>query len=84
MVRFRSASTLAVGLLAGTTLVGCYGTPFDKGDNPGAGAGTGRPQRNEIDQALTGGMGSPRGQEKAAGPGQADSKPTSTPGTGAR
>ena len=61
MVRFRFAALVGAGLLAGSTLTGCFGTPFDKGD--GSGTGTGRPARGTIDMGKTGGLGSPRGNQ---------------------
>ncbi len=79
MVRFRIASTLGVSLLAMTSLVGCFGTPFDKGD--GSGTGTGRPARNTIDMGKTGGLGSPRGTV-AIGPGELGPNSGSAPGVG--
>ena len=81
--RFRFASMFALGLLALTSLAGCFGTPFDKGDNPGAGTGTGRPQWGQVDQGRTGGLGSPRG-DITIGPGDLGPKAGSAPGVGAK
>ena len=67
MVRSRLIALLGVGLVAVTTLSGCFfGSPFEKGD--GSGTGTGRPGRGTIDMGKTGGLGSPRG-DVTIGPG---------------
>ena len=61
MVRSRLVLGLGAGLLVSTTLVGCFGNPFNKGD--GSGVGYGRPSKYAVDAGQTGGLGSPRGQE---------------------
>ncbi len=83
MVRFRFASMLGMGLIAASSFAGCFGTGYDKGDNPGAGTGTGRPQANQVDQGRTGGLGSPRGN-MVIGPGDLGPKSGSAPGVGAK
>ena len=79
MVRSRLVLGLGAGLLVSTTLVGCFGNPFDKGD--GSGVGTGRPSKYAVDRAATGGLGSPRGQEMI-GPGELSPSSASAPGVG--
>ena len=79
MVRSRPAAMLGVALVALTTLAGCFGTPFDKGD--GSGTGTGRPARNTIDMGKTGGLGSPRGNV-TIGPGELGPHDAAAPGVG--
>ena len=81
MVRFRFGLVLGLGLMMVSTLGGCFGTPFDKGD--GMWVGTGRPAPTEVDQARTGGLGSPRGQEMI-GPGDLSTKNGAAPGVGAK
>ncbi len=81
MVRIRFAAFLAVGLVASSTLVGCFGTGFDKGDS--GGVGYSRPPVHSIDQARTGGLGSPRGQE-LIGPGETGPANGAGPGVGAK
>ncbi len=83
MVRFRFASMLGMGLVAASCFAGCFGTGYDKGDNPGAGTGTGRPQVNQVDQGRTGGLGSPRGN-MMIGPGELGPRSGSAPGVGAK
>ena len=79
MKRSRLAITLGLGLVSLTTLVGCFGTPFDKGD--GMGTGTGRPGKASADLGRTGGLGSPRGNE-TIGPGELGQTLGSAPGVG--
>ena len=79
MVRSRLVLGLGAGLLVSTTLVGCFGNPFDKGD--GSGVGTGRPSKYSVDQGATGGLGSSRGQD-LTGPGELSPKSGSAPGVG--
>ena len=80
MVRLRMGMRVAVGLVAATMLVGCFGSPFDKGD--GSGTGTGRPSQSEVDRADTGGLGSPHTGGKLIGPGELSPKPGSAPAVG--
>jgi hypothetical protein len=75
---------IRVGLVASVALLplgGCMGASNDKGDNPSAGTGTGRP--NTIDKSKTGGEGETRADLPMPGPGgtavRADSPPTPPP-----
>jgi len=79
--RSRLASLAGFGFVVVTTLAGCFGTPFDKGDNPGAGTGTGRPQPGAIDMTRTGGLGATRGNV-TIGPGELGTRAASAPAVG--
>ena len=81
MRHLRFASVMSLGLLATTSLVGCFGfgSPFDKGD--GSGTGTGRPGKAAVDMGKTGGLGSPQG-EGTIGPGELGQTLGSAPDVG--
>ena len=80
MVRFRFAAMVGTGMIAVTTLAGCFGTPFDKGD--GSGTGTGRPARGTIDMGKTGGLGSPRNPNETIAPAGTAVQPGNAPDVG--